>query len=82
MEEHPWKKDREQVFRVYHLARRIWDKRYELTPTKGVTWADWFKAHAGMTLDAFAEWAKKHRLREAWNQSVKKSGYGKKKQGK
>ena len=80
MEKYPWKKDREQVFRVYHVARHIWSKRWELTKGKGITWSDWFKAHAGMTLDEFAEWAKKHKLREAWNRSVKKSDSGKKKQ--
>ena len=65
------------MFRVYCLAKYIWNKRWELTPEKGITWNDWFTNHAGITLDSFAEWARENNLRERWKKEVKQSGYKK-----
>ena len=57
-------KDREQVFRIYHLARHIWPMRHELTPKAGIPWEEWFHNHTAMTLDEFVDWSNKNRLRE------------------
>mgnify|MGYP003151069528 FL=1 len=68
-----WKDDKDQTFRVYCLAKEVWPKRRELT-SKGITWGEWFRNHSGMSLHEFSDWANDHKLREKWNQSVKKSG--------
>ena len=69
-----WQDDIDQTFRVYHLARDIYPKRWDVT-SKGDSWDRWFFKQSGMTLDEFVEWAKEHKLKEKWNQSVKKSSY-------
>ena len=69
-----WQEDIDQTFRVYHLARKIYPKRWDVT-SKGDSWDRWFFKHTGMTLDEFVEWANEHKLRDKWNQSVKKSSY-------
>lgn len=69
-----WQEDIDQTFRVYHLARKIYPKRWDVT-SKGDSWDRWFFKHTGMTLDDFVEWANEHKLRDKWNQSVKKSSY-------
>ena len=69
-----WQDDIDQTFRVYHLARKIYPKRWDVT-SKGDSWDRWFFKHTGMTLDDFVEWANEHKLRDKWNQSVKKSSY-------
>jgi hypothetical protein len=69
-----WKDDIDQTFRVYHLAREIYPRRWEVT-SKGDTWDRWFLAHTEISLDNFVEWAKENKLREKWKQDVKRSGY-------
>ena len=69
-----WQEDVDQTFRVYHLARKIYPKRWDVT-SKGDSWDRWFFKHTGMTLDDFVEWANEHKLRDKWNQSVEKSSY-------
>jgi len=69
-----WQEDVDQTFRVYHLARKIYPKRWDVT-SKGDSWDRWFFKHTGMTLDDFVEWANEHKLRDKWKQSVKKSSY-------
>ncbi len=69
-----WQEDIDQTFRVYHLARKIYPKRWDVT-SKGDSWDRWFFKHTGMTLDDFVEWANEHKLRDKWSQSVKKSSY-------
>ena len=69
-----WQEDIDQTFRVYHLARKIYPKRWDVT-SKGESWDRWFFKSTGMTLDDFVEWANEHKLRDKWNQSVKKSSY-------
>ena len=69
-----WQEDVDQTFRVYHLARKIYPKRWDVT-SKGDSWDRWFFKNTGMTLDDFVEWANEHKLRDKWNQSVKKSSY-------
>jgi hypothetical protein len=69
-----WQDDDEQVERVYCLAKKVWAKRHKPTPTRGMTWGEWFREHSGMSLHEFSDWANDHKLREKWNQSVKKSG--------
>ena len=41
----------------------------------GESWDRWFFKHVGMSLDDFVEWANEHKLKDKWNQSVKKSSY-------
>ena len=69
-----WQGDIDQTFRVYHMARKIYPKRWDVT-SNGLSWDRWFFQHTGMSLDDFVEWAKEHKLKEKWNQSVKKSSY-------
>ena len=69
-----WQEDIDQTFRVYHLARKIYPKRWDVT-SKGDSWDWWYFKNTGMTLDDFVEWANEHKLRDKWNQSVKKSSY-------
>ena len=69
-----WQEDIDETFRVYHLARKIYPKRWDVT-SKGESWDRWFFKSTGMTLDDFVEWANEHKLRDKWNQSVKKSSY-------
>jgi hypothetical protein len=69
-----WEEDIDQTFRIYHLARDIWPRRWELT-SKGETWDKWFTKHSGITLDEFSKWSNKHKLREKWKKSIQKSSY-------
>lgn len=69
-----WQEDIDQTFRIYHLAREIYPKRWDAT-SKGDSWDRWFFKKSGMTLDDFIEWANENKLKERWNQSVKKSSY-------
>tara|TARA_R100001244_G_scaffold111562_1_gene82539 strand:- start:335 stop:637 length:303 start_codon:yes stop_codon:yes gene_type:complete len=69
-----WKDDIDQTFRVYHIAREVYPKRWA-TNSKGESWDIWFLKHAGMSLDNFINWANEHKLKEKWRQSVKNSSY-------
>ena len=69
-----WQEDVDQTFRVYHMAREVYPKRWDIN-SKGDSWDRWFFKHAGMSLDDFVEWANEHKLRDKWKQSVKKSSY-------
>ena len=59
-----WQRDKEQVFRIYHLARHIWPMRHELTPKGAIPWEDWFQKHTAMTLDEFVKWSNEQGLRK------------------
>jgi hypothetical protein len=69
-----WQDDIDQTFRVYHLAREVYPKRWGVN-SKGELWNTWFLKHAGMSLDNFVKWANEHKLKDKWSQSVKKSSY-------
>ena len=69
-----WQDDIDQTFRVYHMARKVFPKRWDIN-SKGESWDRWFFKHTGMSLDDFVEWANEHKLKDKWNQSVKKSSY-------
>jgi hypothetical protein len=38
--------------------------RLECTPKGGILWEEWFKDHAGMTLDEFAKWSNEKGLQK------------------